>query len=228
MGETNEQEALLRVLVRPGLIAAGVCVQRANGDLQYVGVRPSGGWHVHGWCRRWLRVLIDGEVRRVRLFKSRWRRGRKGPTCHNRPPDERAFIRLSSILLVLKLYGWLDGNGGLHSRQPSTEPLPIAVSPRTMLRWFHRALPHALAIQQAIREAVIERCEPRPMEQLFPSGLSPPDGFLRRRWTDAASTIALWRGFALLFGAAIVLDLNPTFLLAEARGRMCTPEDFPL
>ena len=228
MDETNEREALLRILVRPDLLAAGMYVRRGNGDLQYMGERPDGGWHVHGWCRRWLRVLVDGKVQRVQLYKSRWRRGRKGPTCHNRPPDERAFIGLSSILLILKLYSWLDGDGGLHNRQPSTENLPIAVSPRTTLRWLGRALPHALEIQQAIREAVIERCEPRPIEQLFPNGLSPPAGLLRRRWRNTASTITLWRSFALLFGAAVFLDVNPTLLLAEARGRMNTTDDFPL
>ncbi len=103
----------------------------------------------------------------------------------------------------------------------------ITIAPRTLLRWLHRALPEAMAIQQAIREAVIERCEPRPIEQLFSSGLSPPDGLLRRRWKDAASTLTLWRGFALLFGAAIEFEINPALILAEARGRMRNP-DFPL
>jgi len=226
VGETTGREALLRVLARPGLIAAGVYRWRGSA-LEYVGERPGSGWHVHGWCDRWLRVLVEGRVHRVRLYKSRWRQGRRGPTCHSRPPDERAFIGLSMLLVVLKLYCWLDGPWGVHTRRPATETPVYEVSPRTMLRWLRRALPRAMAIQQAIREAVIERCEPRPVEQLFPSGLPPPGGLVRRCWTDAAATFALWRGFGLLFGAAIELDLNPSLLLAEARGRMSDP-DFPL
>jgi len=214
------------VLARPGLIAAGVYRWRGEA-LEYVGERPGSGWHVHGWCSRWLDVLDGAEVRRVRLHKSRWRLGRRGPTCHSRPPDERAFIGLSSLLIVIKLAGWLDGQGGLHSRAPTKGAVSIDVAPRTMLRWLRRALPRAMAIQQAIREAVIERYEPRPIEQMFPSGLPPPDGLLRRRWKEAAATVTLWRGFALLFGAAIELDINPALILAEARGRMRNP-DFPL
>ena len=163
----------------------------------------------------------------MRLHKRRWRYGRRGPTCHSRPPDERAFIGLSSLLIVIKLYGWLNNDGGLHSRAPGKDTVGIAIAPRTMVRWLRRALPGAMAIQQAIREAVIQRCEPRPVEQMFPTGLAPPDGLTRRRWKDATSTLALWRGFALLFRAAIELNLNPSLLLAEARGRMRNP-DFPL
>jgi hypothetical protein len=226
MSETSEHGALQRVLALPGLIAAGVYRWRGEA-LEYVGERPGSGWHVHGWCSKWLKVLIGGQVQRVRLHKSRWRLGRRGGTCHNRPPDERAFIGLSSILIVIKLYGWLTGQSGLHSRAPKIETVDITVAPRTMLRWLRRALPDAMEIQQAIREAVIERCEPRPIEQLFSNGLSPPDGLLRRPWKDAASTLTLWRGFAVLFGAAVELNINPALILAEARGRMRNP-DFPL
>ena len=226
MGETSEHGALRRVLALPGLIAAGVYRWRGEA-LEYTGERPGSGWHVHGWCSRWLDVLIGGQVQRVRLHKRRWRLGRRGRTCHGRPPDERAFIGLSSLLIVIKLYGWLNSEGGLHSRSPTTAAVSIDVAPRTMLRWLRRALPWAMAIQQAIREAVIERCEPQPIEQLFPSGLSPPEGLLRRRWKAATLTLTLWRGFALLFGAAIELDINPALILAEARGRMRNP-DFPL
>ena len=226
MGETSEHGALRRVVALPGLIAAGVYRWRGEA-LEYVGERPGSGWHVHGWCSRWLEVLIGGEVQRVRLHKSRWRLGRQGRTCHSRPPDERAFIGLSSLLIVIKLYSWLNNQSGLYSRSPAKDVVGIAITPRTMLRWLRRTLPGAMAIQQAIREAVIERCEPRPIEQLFSSGLSPPDGLLRRRWKEAALTLTLWRGFALLFGAAIELDINPALILAEARGRMRNP-DFPL
>lgn len=226
MDETSEHGALRRVLALPGLIAAGVYRWRGEA-LEYVGERPGSGWHVHGWCSRWIEVLVGGEVQRVRLRKSRWRLGRKGRTCHSRPPDERAFIGLSSLLVVIKLYSWLNNQSGLYSRSPAKDVVGITTTPRTILRWLRRALPGAMAIQQAIREAVIERCEPRPIEQLFSSGLSPPDGLLRRRWKDAASTLTLWRGFALLFGAAIELEINPALILAEARGRMRNP-DFPL
>ena len=96
--------------------------------------------------------------------------------------------------------------------------------PKTSQRWLHKLLPYAMNTQQAIRRAVIGRCEPRPFETLFEGDLSPPKGLERRPWKDPASVSTLWRAFAILFRGALGLDVPVAHHLAEARGRWGDPE----
>jgi hypothetical protein len=125
---------------------------------------------------------------------------------------------------MLKLWAWLTSDVGLCHYDEVSVGLKKHGSHRSVQRWLARALPHALKIQQHIREAIIERSEPRPMEQMFPRGLSPPEGLLRRRWQDPHAVVTLWRGLALLLGGASRLDVPTTVLLAEARGRWTAAE----
>ena len=92
-------------------------------------------------------------------------------------------------------------------------------SSRTVQRWLRRASHKALEIQQTIRNALIERCEPRPVEHIFPRGLSPPESLTRRRWRDPEPVATLHRALTILFAGAIKLELPTAVLLAEARGR---------
>ena len=192
--------------------------RRSDGDLKFCGVRPGPGWQGHGYFPRRLWVLEGGQLRRCRLWKRRWRHPAQG-TCHSRPPDDLGRLSVCALAFVLALFGWLSGPGGVHTHEPVFPDLGSTPSPRTAQRWLARTLPQALATQQAIRLAVIERCEPRPVESLFPSGLSPPEGFSRRRWRDPPQAAILWRAFALLLGAASRLGTPAALLLAEARGR---------
>lgn len=56
------------------------------------------------------------------------------------------------------------------ARRPARRGPPDAPS----TRWLRRALPVAAATQHALRHAIIERSEPRPVEMPFLRGLAPP------------------------------------------------------
>jgi len=201
-------------------VAGGVYRRRANGDLQFDGVRPAGPWIAHGYFPRMLFMLRDGALVRLLLWKRRWLDPEAGVTCHSRPPDDLAQVWSCSLIVTLMLWAWLGGGEGAATAVQIVDSLEDHVSPRTVGRWFQRAVSRAVHLEQALRHAVIERSEPRPVEQLFPKGLSPPEKLLRRRWRQDRSELAsLYRSLAFLFGGAIQLLVPIPCLLAEARGR---------
>ena len=217
-------EERLRDAVQGSLLAvSGLYRVRHDGDLQFNGVRPDGGWDAHGYFSRRLWMLVDGRPIRRRLWKRRWLSPDGGSTCHSRPPEDIPSLGCCSLIVVLKLWSALDGDGGTHTCREVLAELEDHVHPRTVERWLRRALAHALELQQAVRRAVIERCEPRPVERLFPTGLSPPERLLRRRWRDPPVVAILWRALAVLLVGAIELAVPASLLLAEARGRCGTP-----
>jgi hypothetical protein len=164
-----------------------------------------------------LTVLQAGELRRVRLWKHRWLHPTEG-TSHSRPPDEKGRLSVCALVYVLALFGWLTAPAGVHTHEPVFADLKESPSPRTLQRWLRREVKDALKTQQAFRLAVIERCEPRPVESLFVGGLSPPP-WPRRPWRDPPLVGRLWRAYALILGAAVKLPLPAAVLLAEARGK---------
>jgi hypothetical protein len=216
---TYELERLRQVVGSSLFLVSGHYQVRADGDLVYQGQRPGPEWHAHGYFPRLLWMLVRGTERRVRIWKRRWLHLDSGGTCHSRPPDELPSLGFCSLILVLKLFSWLDGPRGVHHAPQVFDGLTTCGDPRSVQRWLRRGLPHAMTLQQALRLAVIERCEPRPVEHLFPGGLSPPEGLSRRRWKDPPSVERLWRALAIVLGSAIELDVPTPCLLAEARGR---------
>lgn len=208
----------IREIASSSLFEVGqVYTQRSNGDLQFDGARPGPGWQGHGYFSRRMWCLRAGELIRVRIWKHRWWHPKKG-TCHSRPHDEMGRLSVCVLVYVLALFGWLSAPCGLHDHEPIWFDLNKTPSRRTLQRWLQRALPTALETQQAYRLAVIERCEPRPVESLFPRGLSPPE-WSRRPWRDPPLVASLWRAFALILGAAVKRPLPAALLLAEARGK---------
>lgn len=206
-------------LVWSSLAVSGEVYGRRSGRLFYGGARPGAGWHAHGTFRRWLRILAAGVLRKVEVEKQRWLHAATGRTCHSRPPDDLPWLHFCALVVALKLWGWLDGGRGLDNAPEVIPDLYGKVSSRTQQRWLGRALPYAMEIQQAIRLAVIERSEPRPVETLFPGGLSPPVHLTRRSWRDPPAVEKLWRALAFLVGGALGLSVPVAVLLAEARGR---------
>ena len=188
-----------------------------DGELRYDGERPGPTGHAHGHFPRFLKVPTPDEVRRIVLWKQRWLEVETRGTCHSRPPDDPILLACSTVCVALLLWSWLDRGRGVHSFEGVWPGIEQAVSARTAQRYLARLLPDALRLQQAIRRAVMERCEPRPLEQLFPSGLSPPVGLLHRQWRAPDSVSALWRGLKMLVGGAAGLDVSIPVLLAEAR-----------
>ena len=62
---------------------------------------------------------------------------------------------------------------------PSPQNWSIRVGARTLARYLKRAKALCLKTQQAIREVLIEQKEPRPWEECFQDGLSPPASLMQ-------------------------------------------------
>ena len=220
-------------LVRDSLfVLTGVYAQDANGSLWFFGQRPAGGWHVHGWCDKTLVVLEGGQPRRVVVHKRRWLLAGTYTTCHSRPPDDLPLVRFCTLIVVLRIWAWVSSAVGLHNRQELLEEIDDTWgSDRTVQRWTARAMGSALEVQQAIRAAILElrRREPRPEEDWFRGGLSPPSVVTHRRWKSPTLHQTLWRAIAMLFVAAKELGTHVAPLLAEARRRWHARQDsFPI
>ena len=213
---------LAGVLFRDSLfLLAGPYARRPNGDLQFDGERPGDGWTAHGYFDRSIIVLDHGRLITKTLWKRRWRFDGTNTTCHSSPPDDLPFIRSCTLVVILAVWTWIGSAYGL-----TRHVMPA--SHRTVQRWTSRALAVAVDVQHAIRFVLIEKCEPRPVEDLFPGGLSPPEAILRR-WRDPSVVCILWRAFALAIGGASKLEIPLPVLLAEARMRSSGPEiPFPL
>lgn len=228
MPETSPGEQLRAwVLSSLHLAAPHLYQRRPNGDLQYDGTRPGSDWHAHGYFPRMLFVLDLGRVVRILLWKRRWKRIGTTHTQHSRPPDDAASVWSCLLIVVAVLWACLDSAHGLVHREHH-EVLPGLsehVSVRTKQRWLDRALRHASESHQAVRTAVIERSEPRPVEKLFPGGLPPPEGLRRRPWRDLPTIVQVWQTLARLMGGAVKLETPVAILLAEARGRLGNPQD---
>jgi len=187
----------------------------ADGRRVFRGVRPGDDWHRHGTFERRLFTLKAGKLIRITVHKQRWRLRGTTQTCHSRPPDDLASVWFCSLIVATSLWSWLTGDEGLHRRAPALDALEERPSPRTVQRWLARALPHCDETATALRRAVIERSEPRPMESHVGGGLSPP----HRRWGSSNAVWPLHSGLSLLYEGATALDVHVSLLLAEARGR---------
>ena len=211
--------ALQRVVSDSLFVVSGVYGRGRGGALQYDGERPGPDWHAHGYFQRWIFVLVGGCLLRVWLRKRRWLAVGSTHTCHSRPPDDVPSVWSCSLIVLLTLWGWLDGPDGVERARGVVPGLEDHPSSRTARRWLLRALPHALELQQRVRLAVVERSEPRPPEILFPSGLSPPVGLVGRRWQAPDAIEQLWRALALVVLGSAKLRVPASLLLAEARRR---------
>lgn len=226
MGWTFEPEAFRTATLESLFGVTRLYARRSNGDLQYDGERPGNEWHAHGWYLTGPWMLSAGRPVQRRLWKRRWLLIGTMTTCHSEPPDLCPRFRCCTLSMLVLLWSWLDSGESLHNYRQLFKYLEGFVTSRTLRRWLRQAADQSLRIQQAIRHAAIERCEPRPIEDLFPSGLPPPRSLLQRKWRDPAGTVKLWRGLAIALGTSIRLAVPTAILLAEARGRM-SPEKAP-
>jgi hypothetical protein len=161
-------------------------------------------------------TLRAGRVVRLRLLKRRWLcTGCRG-TWHVRPPDEVRGFGVCTLVFVVFLWATLAyGRDGAFRVLPA-EAIGVA-DVRTLARWQQRAIACALETEQFIREAAIERSEPRPVERVFKNGLSPPVAVLHRRWCVPGRVAQLWSSFAMLLGVFESLHVPFTHTLARAR-----------
>lgn len=217
---TSAEDPLSKWTLESACFLLNSFVQRPDGSLEFSGERPGADWHGHGYFGRWLWVRKSGSTVRIRLHKRRWLHREQRRSCHSRPPMEVGRLSVCALVLALELWAWLTSDRGVHT---APSPLP-AQDPRTRQRHLHRLLPRALEIQQAIRRALIERSEPRPLERIFPGGLPPP-ATLKRKWSAPATVETLWRALALLLEGSAGLVVPAALLLVEARRRDVTPKD---
>jgi hypothetical protein len=212
--------------VRDSLFAlGGIYKPYRNGAFVYEGDRPGEKWHGHGYFPKWLTMLVFAQPVKVRIYKHRWIHTETGETTHSRPPDDPVMVRFCSLIVMLRIWGWVSSSVGFHQRTEVFEGLESDCgTDRTVQRWTRDAMLNGIDVQQAIRLAIIEEREPRPVEKLFDGGLSPPDAVTKRRWKSSQKLIKLYRGYGMLLVAASELAKHASYLLAGARRRMPNAE----
>lgn len=212
------------VWARDSLFAfGGIYEPLGNGEYIYRGERPGPEWYGHGYFPKTLTMLSKGQPGQIRLHKHRWINTVTGRTVHSRPPDDPVLIRFCTLIVVLRVWAWVNSSVGFCHRQEAFEALETGCgSDSTVQRWTARAMEEGMEIQQAIRLSLIEEAEPRPMESLFEGGLSPPDAVTHKRWKSPSNLETLWRGYAMLLVAARKLAKHASYLLAGARRRWPT------
>jgi hypothetical protein len=174
----------------------------------------SGSFHAHGRYKRWLKTIKNLTLTRVRIWRHRWLCLCCGRTMSTGPPDVVPHVPLCTMVIAVLLWAYLDGGKGIHTCIP--QGLDEAADPRTLARYLKRAIALGLKTQQAVREVLIEQKEPGPWEELFKSGLSPPESLLNRHREPSQAAI-LWRALSMLHNGSKTLSANPCLLMARAR-----------
>lgn len=174
----------------------------------------SGAFHAHGRYRRWVKTLRMFALTPVRVWRHRWLCLCCGRTMSTGPADVLPYTPVCTLVIVALLWSYLDGERGIHNAvSPELEP---AASPRTLARYLKRAKILCLKTQQAIREVLIEQKEPRPWEECFRGGLSPPESLIRRHREPSPASM-LWRTLSMLLQGSQALAASPCLLMARAR-----------
>ena len=174
----------------------------------------SGCFHAHGRYRRWMKTMREFALISVRVWRHRWLCLCCGSTMSTGPPDVLPHIPLCTLVIVVLLWSYLDGGKGIHNAFP--EELEHSVGARTLARYLKRAKALSLNTQQAIREVLIEQKEPRPWEECFQKGLSPPPSLIQRH-REPSPSAKLWRALSMLLQGSQTLAVSPCLLMARAR-----------
>lgn len=219
--DTERPDAGGEQWVRDSLFAlSGIYTPLDDGSYVFMGSRPGADWHGHGYFPKRLTMLAEGEPVAILLYKHRWIHRITGQTVHSRPPDDPVFVRCCTLIVFLRVWAVISAEQGFHHRTEVFESLESKCgSDRTVQRWTARAMANAMEIQQAIRLAIIEEVEPRPVESLFVGGLSPPHVVIRKRWKSPTRLTVLYRGYAMLWVGSRKLATHASNLLAGARRR---------
>jgi len=132
----------------------------------------------------------------------------------NGTPDVLPYVPNCTLVILALLWSYLAGEKGIHKSIP--QEFYEAATPRTLARYVKRAKAVCLETQQAIREVLIEVRDPRPWDESFHQGLSPPES-LTKRYRDAPKATTLWRSLAILALGSKTLSATPSLLMARAR-----------
>ena len=208
---------------RDGLIFTSDLFFRHQGAYSCVPKRPmicdkcssdSGSFHAHGRYKRWLKTMKDWVLTRVLVWKHRWLCLCCGRTMNTGPPDVLPYVPLCTLVMLIVLWSYLDGGRGLRNCIPGQ--LSNDTTARSVARYLKRAKKACMKTQQSIREVLMEIKEPRPGEECFFSGLSPPRSLLDRH-RDPSQVTILWRALAMLLLGSETLSASPCLLMARAR-----------
>lgn len=187
------------------------------------GPRPGPDWHRHDWRPVELPFLgLKGLWKQI-IFRRRWLLRGTTRTVQDHGPDEVLGTRGSLLVVAVKLWTYLSSGRGVQTYDEVVDDLEQVGARRTVQRWLRGLAPSALRLQQALRTAVIERLEPRPVEDLFPGGVSPPWSVGCRRWKAPEGVYSLATALTFLFAGALALRTTATVLLAEAHRRLDGP-----
>ena len=174
----------------------------------------SGCFHAHGRYKRSLISFKKHQLKQIKVWMHRWLCLCCGRTMSNGPLDVIRYMPNCTLVIVAVLWAYLHGGKGIYN---SIDPqLEEAAAPRTLARYLKRAKAVCRQTQQAIRKVLIDLKEPRPWDQCFAHGLSPPERLLNRH-RDAAGTRILWQALAMLRIGALNLSTAPCLLMARAR-----------
>lgn len=174
-----------------------------------------GRYHCHGGFLRWLKTFVDDQIQRIRLRKPRFLCLSCQKTFSLNPPEVIPYKRYCSFLIVLCLWSYLVCSSGIHHCLPGA--FSEDISARTMARHLDAAKHVAQETQQYIREVLIRKMEPRPVEELFPGGLDPPESLRRKQSKGPDTATTLWRALSMLRQGAETLSIDPRTLLAWAK-----------
>ena len=177
----------------------------------------SGRYHAHGSFLWRFTTVVGRAIRKVLLQKPRYLCLSCGHTFSLHPPQGIEYKPVCNLVVVLLLWEYLAGGAGFHNCIPGE--MAEVSSVRTLARYLEAAKAVALQTQQFIREVLIEKTEPRPVEDLFPGGLDPPESLMRKQRNDPARAATLWRALSMLYHGAKASKLDPSALLAWARKR---------
>jgi len=173
----------------------------------------SGRFHAHGRYKRALTSFKERKLMQIKVWMHRWLCLCCGRTMSNGPSDVIGHMPNCTLVIVAVLWVYLQGGRGIYN---SIDPqLESAASPRTLARYLKRAKAVCRHTQQAIRKVLIDLKEPRPWDECFAHGLSPPQRSFKRH-RDAAGTRILWRTLAMLRIGSLNLSTAPCLLMARA------------
>ena len=181
----------------------------------------SGAFHAHGRFQRGLQTIKERALRLIAVWRQRWLCLECGHTMSNGTPDVIAHVPNCTLVVSALLWCYLTSGKGFVKATP--KELEPAAGRRTLARYLMRAKAAAKTTQHALREVWIDIKEPRPWDEGFAYGLSPPRWLLRRH-RQPEKTSMLWRALAMSDRCAKELCVNPCLLMARAKKRTETSQ----
>lgn len=176
----------------------------------------AGGFYAHGRYLRSLTTLKNWALTKVKVWRHRWFCLNCERTMSTGPECVLPYIRICSLVVAALLWHYLDGQSGI--QHAVADELADTVEPRTLARYLKRAKAIAIKTQQAIREVLIEQKEPRPWEECFDQGRSPPDRLSKLHRNPSCASM-LWRALMMLVKGSEALSIPPCLLMARALQR---------